>query len=84
MTTIREVLEGYKAANEWELEEARRYLPRLTVEESLRQFLELSRFVRQVAPEAEELFLERRMAHWIEVSDKLRRAAVRMSRGSKD
>jgi len=78
MVTIREIVEGYRAVNEWELEEARRELPRLTVEESLRRFWELNRLVHHVSPEAEELFLEQRMAHWLKTGEKLRRAAAKM------
>lgn len=38
---VRERLRGLAAFNEWELEEERESLPRLTVEESVRRFLDL-------------------------------------------
>jgi hypothetical protein len=44
--TAREVIAGYQRFNEWELAERRRELPRLAVEDALRQFFELCRLAR--------------------------------------
>jgi len=73
--TLRQVLEGYKRFNEWELEEMNRTLPRLTVEESLTQFFELCELGRTLAPDSERIFLEQDEAHWIALRRKLQRAA---------
>ncbi len=56
--TIRKILAGYRAVNEREREEARERLPRLTVEESVRQYLRMRAFVHRVAPDAERTFLD--------------------------
>jgi len=79
--TIHEILAGYRAVNEREREEARERLPRLTVEESVRQYLWMCALARRVAPEAERIFAEQRKAHYIHLHEQLRLAAQRMGNG---
>ena len=73
--SLREILEGYKRFNEWELEEQKRELPKLSVEESLTQFFELRELGRTLAHNAEHIFLEQNKAHWMSLHQKLQRAA---------
>jgi hypothetical protein len=80
--TLQETLEGYKRFNAWELEEQKRDLPRLSIEESLTQFLELCDLVRALAPNASQLFLEQDEAHWIALRKKRQRAAKVMGHAS--
>ena len=75
MPTLREIVAGYEAANAWEREEERRRLPTLTVEESVRQYLEMWDLAQQVSPDAEAVFLEERMVHYEKLHHKLQRAA---------
>jgi hypothetical protein len=82
--TVHEILAGYRAVNEREREEARERLPRLTVEESVRQYLRMRVLARHVAPDAEHIFAERRKAHYIRLHERLRHAARRMGDGSAD
>ena len=72
---LREKLEGYRAFNEWEEEEERRTLPLLSVEESVRQFLELQAFMRLLAPDrgnrglapdTHQIFFEENLAERVE------------------
>ena len=72
--TLRQVLDGYKRFNEWELEEMDRTLPRLTVEESLTQFFELCELGRALAPDSERIFFEQDEADWVALRRKLQRA----------
>lgn len=76
--TIREILAGYQAVNEREREEARKRLPRLTVEESVRQYLRVRALARRVAPDVERLFVEQRKAYYIRLHERLKRAARKM------
>lgn len=78
--TMREILAGYELANAWEREEARERLPRLSVEESVRQYLELLEMTRRVAPEAESCFLAERMTHYETLHHKMEKAAAVMGR----
>jgi Ser/Thr protein kinase RdoA (MazF antagonist) len=80
--TIHEVLAGYQAVNEREREEARERLPRLTVEESMRQYLGMWRLARRMAPEVERIFDEQRKARYIRLHQRLMRAARKMNHGS--
>ncbi len=73
--TLREVLEGYKRFNAWELEEQKSALPKLSVEESLRQYFELCALVRALAPNSDRAFLEKNTAGWIARRKKLQRLA---------
>jgi hypothetical protein len=41
MAALKEIMTGYAAANAWDAEEERVRLPRITIEESVRQYLEL-------------------------------------------
>ena len=77
--TLREIMEGYKRFNAWELEEQKRELPRLTVEESLTQFFELCDVARTLAPDTERIFLEQDKAHWVALRKRLQRAAKVMN-----
>ena len=77
---LRERLEGYRAFNEWEEEEERRTLPLLSIEESVRQFLELQAFMRLLAPDAHEIFFEDDLAERVEARARFRRIAQAMKR----
>jgi Ser/Thr protein kinase RdoA (MazF antagonist) len=80
--TIREILAGYQAVNEREREEARERLPRLTVEESIRRYLEMHALARRVAPDAERIFAEQRKAYYIRLHERLKFAARKMGNES--
>ena len=79
--TISEILAGYRAVNEREREEARERLPRLTVEESVRQYLRMRTLARRMAPDAERIFAEQRKACYIRLHERLRHAALKMGNG---
>lgn len=79
--TIREMLAGCQAVNEREREEARERLPRLTAEESVRQYLGMCTLARRVAPDAKHIFAERCKAHYIHLHERLRRAAQKAAPG---
>lgn len=78
MPTLREILAGYEAVNAWEREEERERLPKLSVEESVRQYLEMWELARQVAPEAETFFWPERSAHYEALRAAFQRAAQGM------
>ncbi len=80
--TIREVLEGYRYFNAWELQKQNEELPKLTIEESLRQFFELCAVARKLAPDAEQIFLADKKADWIARHERMKQAARVMSNGS--
>jgi hypothetical protein len=80
MPTLKEILAGYKLANAWEREEERERLPRLSVEESARQYLEMWEWARRIAPEAEAVFKEERMMHYEALHREMERAAKVMGR----
>jgi hypothetical protein len=82
--TIREISAGYRAVNERERQEARERLPRLTVEESVRQYLWMRTLACRVAPDAERIFAEQRRAYYIRLHDRLRYAAQKMGDGPAD
>ncbi len=82
MPTLQDILDGYRRFNAWELEEEKRELSRLTVEEGLTQFFELCELARRLAPEAERTFLEQDQAHWSAMREKLQRAAEMMEDGA--
>ena len=73
--TLREVLEGYRQFNAWELAEQERVLSRLSVEEGLTQFVELCALARTLAPDAERVFFEQDTACWIARCKRLQRVA---------
>ena len=79
--TIREISAGYRAVNERERQEARERLPRLTVEESVRQYLWMCALARRVAADAEQVFAGQRKAHYTRLHERLRQAARRMGNG---
>ena len=79
--SIREILAGYRAANEREREEAHERLPRLTIEESVRQYLWMCALARRVAPDAERIFAAQRRAHYIRLYERLSYAARRIGNG---
>ena len=73
--TLREILAGYSRLNAWELEDQKKALPRMTIEESLTQYFELCDLVRALAPEAGKIFMEQDKAHWIALRENRQRAA---------
>ena len=81
--TLREVLEGYKRFNAWELEEQKSALPRLSIEESLKQYFELCDLARALAPDAEQVLLKQNKAHWVARRKKLQRLAKVMGKDSR-
>lgn len=74
MVTIRDIVDGYRLVNEWESQEEKQRLPRLTVTDSLRQYFELKELACQVAPDSKEVFQEERLAYWHEWRKRVRRA----------
>ena len=82
MVTIRDIVDGYRLVNEWESQEEKQRLPRLTVTDSLRQYFELKGLARQVAPDTMEVFQEERFAYWFEWHKRVRRAARVMISGN--
>jgi hypothetical protein len=80
--TLREVLEGYRHFNAWELEEQRRELSKLSVKESLTQFFELCDLARALSPDEAQIFLAQDKARWTALRKKLQRA-TRIMRGAK-
>jgi len=80
MPTLREILAGYEEANAWEREEERQRLPRLSVEDSIRQYLDMCDWVQEIAPGTEALFLEEKLAHYVALHDRLEKAAEVMGR----
>ena len=84
MPTLRDIVAGYATANAWEREEERKRLPKLTIEESVRQYLDTWDLAHYVSPEAEALFLEERLAHYETLHRKMERAARVMGRVGQD
>lgn len=80
--TIREIMTGYRAVNEREREESRERLPRLTIEESVRQYLWMCTLSHHVAPDVEHVFAEQRKAHYIRLHERLKFAARKMGNES--
>ena len=78
MPTLREILAGYEAANARERDEERQRLPRLSVEEGVRQYVELLEMVRQISPDAESCFLAERLAHYEALHRRMEEAATVM------
>ena len=52
-------LRGWAEFNEWKLQKDREKLSRLTVEQSVRQFVDLCRLARRLAPDASEIFVRK-------------------------
>ncbi len=84
MPTIREIVSGYEAVNAWERQERRARLARLTLESSIRRYLEMWDLARRIAPEAEALFWERRLAHYQTLHRKREKAIQVMGRVGQD
>ena len=80
MPTLRDIVAGYATVNAWEREEERKRLPNLTIEESVRQYLDTWDLAHYVSPEAEALFLEERLAHYETLHRKMQGAAQVMGR----
>ena len=80
MPTLREILAGYAEASAWEREEERQRLPRLSVENSIRQYLDMCDWVQEIAPGTEAMFLEEKLAHYAALHDRLEKAAKVMGR----
>ncbi len=74
---VQERLRGWAEFNEWELQEDRDKLPRLTVEQSVRQFVGLCR----LAPDASEIFREKNIAHRVDMRARFKRIAERFGYG---
>ena len=75
---VQERLQGWAEFNEWELQEDRDKLPRLTVEQSVRQFVGLCRLARRVAPDASEIFREKDIAHRVDMRARFKRIRDRL------
>jgi hypothetical protein len=73
--TLRDIVAGYKLVNEWQSEQEKQRLPLLTVQDSLRQYFELSQLTHQLAPDLAQVFQEERIAYWTEWHEKLCLAA---------
>lgn len=64
--TLKDIVAGYRLVNEWQSEQDKQRLPLLTVQDSLRQYFELSQLAHQLAPDLAQVFQEERIAYWIE------------------
>jgi hypothetical protein len=80
--TIKELLAGYEAFNAWELGQQPRELQRLTFEEGLAQYFELSTMARAQASGSRPEFLAQEQRHWVALHRKLQKALRVMTRGS--
>jgi len=81
---VQERLRGWAEFNEWELQERREKLPCLTVEQSVRQFIDLCRLARHLAPDAGEVFHEKNIAHRVAMRVRFKRIAERLGYGPPD
>lgn len=81
---VRERVRGWAEFNEWERQERRKKLPRLTVEQSVRQFVSLCRLARHLAPDASEIFRERNIAHRVAMRARFKQIAERLGYGLPD
>jgi len=79
--TIKELLAGYEAFNTWELEQQPRELQRLTLEEGLTQYFELSGLAQVQASGARADFLAQEERHWVDLHRKLQKAHRAMTHG---
>ena len=84
MPSVQEILAGYERTNAWEHEEERQRLPELTPEEGIRRYLEMWELVQQLAPEAESVFRQERMARYEYLHSQMERAAQAMGRVHQD
>jgi len=75
---VQERLRGWAEFNEWELQKDREKLSRLTVEQSVRQFVDLCRLARCLAPDVSEVFREENIAHRVDMRAKFKRIAERL------
>ena len=80
---VRKKLRGHRIYNEWEQLEERRLLPRVTIQESVRQYLELRNLMRRLAPDAQQFFFEDNLAHHVRVRSRFRRIARATKYGSR-
>ncbi len=78
---VQERLQGWAEFNEWELQKDREKLSRLTVEQSVRQFVGLCRLARRLAPDASEIFREKNIAHRVDMRARFKRIAERFGCG---
>ena len=78
---VQERLQRWAEFNEWELQEDRDKLARLTVEQSVRQFVSLCRLARRLAPDASEIFREKNIAHRVDMRARFKRIAERFGCG---
>jgi len=81
---VQERLRGWAEFNKWELQEDRDKLPRLTVEQSVRQFVDLCHLARRLAPDASEIFREKNIAHRVDMRARFKRIAERLGYGPPD
>jgi len=79
--TIKELLAGYEAFNAWELSQQPRELQRLTFEEGLAQYFELSTMAPAQASGSRTEFLAQEQRHWVELHRKFQKALRVMTRG---
>ena len=75
---VQKKLRGYQIYNEWEQREERKRLPRLTIQESVRQYLELQSLMRQIAPDAQPFFFEENLKHHVQTRQRFKRIARAM------
>jgi hypothetical protein len=60
MPSLQEILAGYERVNAWELGEERQRLPELTIEEGIRQYLEMWELAHRLPLMLKRRFLRRR------------------------
>jgi hypothetical protein len=75
VVTLRDIVAGYRLVNEWQSEQEKRQLPLLTVQDSLRQYFELTQLAHQLAPDLSQYLQKERIAYWTEWHERLCLAA---------
>jgi hypothetical protein len=79
--TIRELVAGYEAFNAWEMDQQPRELQRLTFEEGLAQYFELSGLAQVQASGARADFLAQDERHWLDLHRKLQKCHAATTHG---
>ena len=79
---VRQRLQGYRLYNEWEQQAESERLPQLTIEASVQQYLALQSLMRQLAPDAQQIFFEESLAERVEWRKTFKRIATAMKHGS--
>jgi len=81
LPTLREMLAGYAQFNAWEEENQAETLPQLSMEESLRQYFELSSMAAALSADGDQVFFEQNAQHWSALRQRLERLRDVMPNG---